>query len=75
MSEGPVADAADWVRDHAASGWRSRAWLDKGEVVAYDDGRWYVSLSGQASASAEGVERDAGRAKRLALLVYEALTT
>lgn len=65
----------EWCRDPAASGWRSRAFLDKGEVVAYDSGHWFVCLSGRGVASAQGDESDAEKAKARALLVYEALTT
>jgi hypothetical protein len=68
-------EVIEWHRDPAASGWRSRAWLDKGEVVAYDDGRWFVRLSGHASPDAEDVEADAESAKARALRVYEALTS
>lgn len=76
MTEAPDQDEPiEWCRDPAASGWRSRAFLDKGEVVAYDDGRWFVRLSGHASSDAEGVEPDAGKAKARALRVYEALTS
>lgn len=71
----------EWQRDPAASGWRSRAFLEKGEVVAYDSGAWFVFLGGsypdgriRSVASAEDMEPDAKRAKRRALAVYEALT-
>ncbi len=75
MSEGPATEAVDWCRDHATSGWRSRAWLDKGEVIAYDDGRWEIRLTGLVTTSAQGIEQDAERAKGRALRVYEALTS
>lgn len=74
MSEQKQGDVVEWCRDPAASGWRSRAFLDGGEVVAYDDGRWFVCLSGHATADAEGSESDAEHAKSRALRVYEALT-
>jgi hypothetical protein len=77
MTEPPEQDEPiEWHRDPAASGWRSRAFLDKGEVVAYDDGHWFVCLAnGQNVANAHGDEPDAERAKARALAVYEALTS
>ncbi len=71
----PDEEVVDWCRDPAASGWRSRAFLDKGEVVAYDDGHWWVCLSGHSIVDASGDEPDAEKAKARALRVYEALTS
>jgi hypothetical protein len=75
VSEGPAPQAIEWCRDHAASGWRSRAFLDKGELVVYDDGHWFVCLSGHSLMDAHGVEPDAEKAKARALRVYEAFAS
>lgn len=71
--------ALDWERDHAASGWRSRAWMGEGwELIAYDDGRWEVRGPPMGHALSHGViPQDfvgfAQRAKKMALLAYKAL--
>lgn len=54
----------EWHRDPAASGWRSRAFLRDGELLAYDDGRWELRLKPVGFASASGRERSGDLAKR-----------
>jgi hypothetical protein len=66
-------DEVEWHRDPAASGWRSRAFLDRGELIAYDDGTWLVSLRGQAATSAIGREANGEKAKKRSFRVYNAL--
>lgn len=70
----PPPPEPEWHRDPAASGWRSRAWLDDYELVAYDDGRWEVRR-GNVFSGAAGQEVDAEAAKRRALKVYLAFTS
>ncbi len=71
-------DGIEWHRDPAASGWRSRAFLPEGELLAYDDGNWEVRLtwrlpSMMGQTVAFGREICGERAKCRALRVYRAL--
>jgi len=63
-----------WYRDPAASGWRSRAFLPNGELLAYDDGDWEIRLPGVDVSVAGGHEPDLESAKARAVLVHNALT-
>ena len=63
----------DWNRDHAASGWRSRAFLADGwQLLAYDDGYWEVRDEKNEIVAA-GTEADGDDAKRRVVLVHAAL--
>jgi hypothetical protein len=64
-----------WDRDGAASGWRSRMLLSRGELFAYDDGRWEVRIYKPNVSDATGKESSAELAKKRALGVYVSLTT
>jgi hypothetical protein len=61
----------NWDRDHAASGYRSRAFLRNAEVIVYDTGEWEIRENGLATCS--GKESDTDRGKLRALRVYEAM--
>lgn len=63
----------NWDRDPAASGWRSRAFLDKGHITVYDDGEWDVVIRPNYQPSAHGKESDAELGKAKAIAVYNAL--
>jgi hypothetical protein len=64
-----------WDRDPAASGWRSRAFLERGdkryELVAYDDGGWWIYTP--PSVVANGYEADGNAAMARCIRVLEAL--
>lgn len=69
-----MTDSIDWNRDPAASGWRSRAFLEDGwQLIAYDDGRWEIR-HGVVDGLAGGRESDGEHAKARAVLVHRALT-
>jgi hypothetical protein len=62
-----------WYRDHAASGWRFRMWLDDGwELVVYDEGDWHISHQHAPVVSGEELTDAAGKAR--AIKVHRALT-
>lgn len=64
----PAFETIEWSRDPAASGWRSRAWLDGSwghdELIAYDDGAWEVRRStSNGHTVAQGKKMNGERAK------------
>lgn len=63
-----------WHRDPAAFGWRSRAFLPNGELLAYDNGDWEVRLPGVVKSVAFGHEPDHEFAKARAIMVHDAIT-
>jgi hypothetical protein len=68
-----------WQADHAASGWRHRAWLEHAEVLVYSaevpsgSCPWEIRPKGIGHTTCQGSERTFEEAKVRALLVYEAL--
>ncbi len=64
----------EWESDHAASGWRSRAFLKHAEVIVYDTGEWEIRpKGGMGQATCGGKEVDAKSGEFRALNVYTAL--
>ena len=59
--------AVEWDRDHAASGWRSRAIVGAYECFAYDDGRWGVYRSDNGDERGAGTRASLSEAKAACL--------
>jgi len=62
-----------WDRDHAASGWRDRAFVEPFELIVYDEGDWEVRGPPLGDTVAHGEEKDAEEARKRCLKVWAAL--
>lgn len=62
-----------WHRDHAATGWRSRAFVGEFNLLAYDDGRWALQSDQQTTASGRTVVGGNASPERAKELVYDCL--
>ena len=68
----PMPDGIEWDRDPAASGWRSRAFLDDGwQLIVYDEGDWSIRKNNEPLI--QGKETSAAAGKARAIKIHAAL--